>query len=330
MEYRTLGRTNLRVSALGFGCGAVGGLMIRGSRPERERAVARALELGVNFFDTAPLYGDGVSEEHLGEVLDALRPDCVVATKVRLGEAGLVDPAKSVARSLETSLRRLRRDRVDLLQLHDPIRTRRADGQPGADEVLERILPAFETLRHAGKVGFVGMTAIGDTPAIHRVIDAGAVDSAQVPFNLLNPSAGVTISAGFPSQDLDRLLDLTRAQHMGVMVIRVLAGGALSGEAERHPIAVPTVDPIASGPDYATDVGQARALRVLVSEGHAGSLVEAALRFPLGFDAVSTVLLGYSSQEQLEVAAAAMEKGPLSAAALRRAEACWQEMARGR
>ena len=71
MEYRVLGRTNLRVSALGFGCGNVGGLMIRGTRAERERAVARALELGVNFFDTAPLYGDGVSEEHLGEALQA-------------------------------------------------------------------------------------------------------------------------------------------------------------------------------------------------------------------------------------------------------------------
>jgi len=329
MEYRMLGRTNLRVSALGFGCGNVGGLMIRGTRAERERAVARALDLGVNFFDTAPLYGDGVSEEHLGEVLAALRPQCLVATKVRLGEPGLVDPGQAVTRSLETSLRRLRRDRVDLLQLHDPVRMARAGGEPGVPEVLERILPAFEALRRAGKVGFVGMTAIGDTPAVHRVIDAGAVDSAQVPFNLLNPSAGVTVPVGFPGQDLDRLLDLTRAQRMGVVVIRVLAAGALSGEMTRHPIAVPTVDPIASGPDYATDVSHARVLRVLVSEGYAASLVEAALRFPLGFDAVSTVLLGYSSQEHLEFAATAVGKGPLSPAALRRAEACWQEMARG-
>jgi aryl-alcohol dehydrogenase-like predicted oxidoreductase len=234
-----------------------------------------------------------------------------------------------VTRSLETSLRRLRRERVDLLQLHDPVRTARAGGEPGVPEVLERILPAFEALRRAGKIGFVGMTTIGDTPAIHRVVESGAVDSAQVPFNLLNPSAGVTVPRGFPGQDLDRLLDLTRAHRTGVVVIRVLAAGALSGEMARHPIAVPTVDPIASGPDYATDVGHARALRALVDEGHAASLVEAALRFPLGFDAVSTLLLGYSSQEHLEVAAAAVGKGPLSPAGLRRAEACWQEMARG-
>ena len=200
MEYRELGRTNLRVSALGFGCGNVGGLMIRGTRAERERAVARALDLGVNFFDTAPLYGDGVSEEHLGEALQAVKAPCLVATKVRVGPGGLDDPAGTVTRSLETSLRRLRRDRVDLLQLHDPVRVARADGQPGTDEVLERILPAFESLRRAGKIGFVGMTAIGDTPAIHRVLASGAVDSAQVPFNLLNPTAGFAVPPGFPAR----------------------------------------------------------------------------------------------------------------------------------
>jgi aryl-alcohol dehydrogenase-like predicted oxidoreductase len=330
MEYRVLGRTNLRVSVLGFGCGNVGGLMIRGTRAERERAAARALELGVNFFDTAPDYGDGVSEEHLGQVLQALKPQCVVATKVRVGPEGLDDPATAVAQSLETSLRRLRRDRVDLLQLHDPIHAIRDDGYPGAAEVLERILPAFEALQRAGKVGFVGMTAIGETSAVHRVLGSGQVSTAQVCYNLLNPSAGFAVPPGFPAQDYDRLLIQTRAQGLGVVVIRVLAAGALSGELARHPVAVPEVDPISTGPDYATDVGRARALRVLVREGHAATLVEAALRFPLGSDAVSTVLLGYSSLEHLEGAAAAVAKGPLSPAALARLETCWTEMARGR
>jgi aryl-alcohol dehydrogenase-like predicted oxidoreductase len=328
MEYRILGRTNLRVSALGFGCGNVGGLMIRGTPAQRERAVARALELGVNFFDTAPAYGDGVSEEHLGQVLQTLRPQCLVATKVRLGPGGLADPGTTVARSLEASLRRLRRDRVDLLQLHDPVRVTRADGEPAVAEALERILPAFEALRRAGKLGFVGVTAIGDTRALHELLDAGAVDTAQVPFNLLNPSAGIAVPPGFPGHDYDDLLGHTRAQRMGVVVIRVLAAGALSGELARHPVAVPAVDPIASGPDYATDVERARALRVLVQEGHAASLVEAALRFPLSSDAVSTVLLGYSSLEQLETAGAAVAKGPLPPEAYDRLAVCWREMAR--
>ena len=92
--------------------------------------MGRALELGVNFFDTAPAYGDGVSEEHLGETLEALGARCLVATKVRLGAEGLADPAAAVTRSLETSLRRLRRDRVDLLQLHDPVRVAREAADP--------------------------------------------------------------------------------------------------------------------------------------------------------------------------------------------------------
>jgi aryl-alcohol dehydrogenase-like predicted oxidoreductase len=330
MEYRALGRTGLRVSALGFGCGNVGGLMVRGTPAERERAVARALELGVNFFDTAPAYGDGVSEEHLGQVLRALKPQCIVATKVRVGPGGLDDPAGSVTRSLETSLRRLGRDRVDLLQLHDPIHVVREGGYPGAAEALERILPAFEALRRAGKVGFVGMTAIGETPAVHRVLGSGQVSTAQVCFNLLNPSPGFAVPPGFPAQDFNRLLTLTRAQGIGVIVIRVLAGGALSGELGRHPIAVPSVEPISTGPDYATDVARARALRGLVDEGHVGSLVEAALRFPLGSDAVSTILLGYSSLEHLEAAAAWVAKGPLPPAAFARLAAGWAEMARAR
>jgi L-galactose dehydrogenase/L-glyceraldehyde 3-phosphate reductase len=328
MDYRVLGRTGLRVSALGFGCGNVGGLMVRGTSAERERAVARALELGVNFFDTAPAYGDGLSEQHLGQALEALQARCLVATKVRLGPDGLGDPAGAVTRSLETSLRRLRRDRVDLLQLHDPVRAMRAGGEPGAAEVLERILPAFEALRRAGKVGFVGITALGDTPALHRVLASGGVDSAQVCFNLLNPSAGFAVPRGFPAQDFDRLLTRARAHGVGVVVIRVLAAGALSGELVRHPIAAPAVDPIASGLDYASDVGRTQALRALVREGHAASLVEAALRFPLGSDAVSTVLLGYSSLDHLEAAAAAVAKGPLSREAFDRLAGCWGDMAR--
>jgi aryl-alcohol dehydrogenase-like predicted oxidoreductase len=116
---------------------------------------------------------------------------------------------------------------------------------------------------------------------------------------------------------------------MGVIAIRVLAAGALSGALERHPVAVPTVAPIASGPDYATDVQRARKLSALVEEGHVGDLVEASLRFALGTEGVSTVLLGYSSLEHLEGAAAAVAKGPLPRAALDRLAALWTSLARG-
>ncbi len=92
MERRQLGKTGLEVSVLSFGCGAVGGLMTRGEPADQERAVARALELGINYFDSAALYGNGKSEENLGRVLAKLKPKVVVATKVRVmaGERGRI------------------------------------------------------------------------------------------------------------------------------------------------------------------------------------------------------------------------------------------------
>ena len=87
MEMRAFGRTGLQVSILGFGCGAVGGLMVRGTPADQERAVARALEAGVNYFDTAAMYGNGESEKNLGRVLAKLKPNVVVGTKVRIPSA---------------------------------------------------------------------------------------------------------------------------------------------------------------------------------------------------------------------------------------------------
>jgi len=327
VEYRTLGRTGLSVSALGFGCGNVGGLMVRGSRADRERAVARAMELGINYFDTAAQYGDGLSEQHLGETLAALKASVYVGTKFRLDAGDLRDVRGAVSRHLETSLRRMGRDQVDLYQLHNLVKRERDGNRAAARDVLQEVVPALEDLRRQGKLRFFGITALGDTGAVHEVIDARALDTAQVCFNLLNPSAAHALPAGFPGQDFGRLLDRCRAAGVGAIGIRVLAGGALSGGAERHPVAVPEVEPIASGPDYATDVRHAQALRVLVAEGHAGSLVEASLRFAISSDAMSTVLLGYSDLEHLEYAAASVARGPLPPAALARLATAWRELA---
>jgi aryl-alcohol dehydrogenase-like predicted oxidoreductase len=131
------------------------------------------------------------------------------------------------------------------------------------------------------------------------------------------------VPAGHPAQDYDRLLMLARDQGVGTIGIRVLAGGALSGQAARHPTAIQSVTPIASGPDYATDVARARALEPLVAQSHAGSLVEAALRFAITGEAMSTVLIGCSDLAQLELAAAAVNKGPLSAEALATLRQIW-------
>ena len=326
MQRRMLGRTGVEVAVLGFGCGAVGGLMVRGTPADQERAVARALELGINYFDTAPIYGDGESEKNLGRVLRSLMPDVVVGTKVRLSPDEMRRIGPSIAASLDASLGRLGLERVDLLQLHNPISEDGAGRTIAASAVLGEVVPALDALRRQGKIRFLGITALGDTPALHRVIDARVLDTAQVCFNLLNPSAAVTVPPGYPAQDFGQLLARTRAAGMGTIGISVLAGGALSGVEERHPLGIPSVEPIASGPDYAADVGRARRLDALVREGHAESLVEAGIRFALSSEGISTVLVGYSTLDHLETAARAMNKGGLSPAALDRLAELWRSV----
>jgi aryl-alcohol dehydrogenase-like predicted oxidoreductase len=316
MERRTLGRTGLEVSLLTFGCGAVGGLMTKG-RPEDQRtAVVRALEAGVNIFDTAPLYGNGASEKNLGRILAELRPDIVLATKVRIAPHDKADIAAAITASLDRSLARLGRDHVDLFQLHNTL-TAAGEGEDlTPDLVLAEVVPAFERERRAGRVRFIGMTAIGETDALHRVVGAGVFDTAQIVYNLLNPSAGAPVPAGYPGQDYASLLGLARAADMGTIVIRALAGGALSGSEARHPLSMPVVAPIGSGADYATDVARARAMAPVAAAATGGSLVELAIRYVASHADVSTFEVGMATVAEFEGAAAAAGNGPLTDDAL--------------
>ncbi len=316
MEKRTLGRTGLGVSLLGFGCGAVGGLMVRGDRSDQERAVARALELGINYFDTAAMYGNGESERNLGRVIKSLKPDIFVGTKVRVPDGERGRAAAAVAASLEASLDRLQLDRVDLFQLHNHVTEDGSDSGFTPEVVLGEIVPAFERLRSQGKIRFFGITAVGDTSALHRVVDARALDTAQVSYNMLNPSAGAVVPPGYPAHDYGNLLAHAKAANMGAINIRVLAAGAVSGTEARHPLGSPSVEPIGSGGSYRTDVDRAKRIEPLIRNGHAESLVDAALRFAIANDAISTVLVGFSTLDQLEYAASTINKGPLSRAAL--------------
>jgi len=114
------------------------------------------------------------------------------------------------------------------------------------------------------------------------------------------------------------LLDKAKAADMGTIIIRALAGGALSGTAERHPLAMQMVDPIGSAPDFTADVARAKELQPLVREAGASSLAELAERFVISHPAVSTMLVGYSTLDQLEAAIAAVNKGPLPEAISKR------------
>ena len=324
MDYRPLGSTGIRVSEIGFGCGNVGGLMIRGEHGDQVKAAARAIELGINYFDTAPSYGDGQSEINLGQVLKELSADVYVGTKFRVTthEPGRI--RGNVIASVEESLARLQREQVDLIQMHNHVASMAAeDGSVTPEEALGEAVDALRELREQGKVRFWGMTAVGETAALHRVIASATLHTVQSVYNLVNPSAGSSVPPGFDMPDYGNLIERASANGMGVLVIRVLAAGALTGEAARHPVAVPSVAPIGSGQDYGHDLARSGDFRFLRREGYVDNLVEASLRFALGNAGVSSVLVGYSSLEHLEQAVEFAARGPLPPEAMGRLPQVW-------
>ena len=319
IETRGFGPDDTQISVLGFGCGAVGGLMVRGSQSDQECAIARALDVGINYFDTAVRYGDGASERNLGSMLKKLgATNALIGTKVGLRPGEINSIAAAVTASLDASLRRLQRDDVDIFHLHNAITLAGGGDSLSVRQVLEEVVPAFQALRAAGKTRLLGLTAIGETAALRQVIDSGLFGSAQVPYNMLNPSAGSALPADYPAQDYGLLFENTRRARVGVVGIRVLAGGALSGISDRHPIASPAPDPIGSALSYQTDLRRAAHLMPLVTEGFADTLSEAAIRFAIATPAMGTILVGMASVDEFEAALAAVLKGPLPAAAIER------------
>jgi aryl-alcohol dehydrogenase-like predicted oxidoreductase len=324
MEERLLGRTGLRVSAIGFGCGPTAGLMINGTPAQRREAVARALALGIAYFDTAPIYGDTVSEANLGRALRGLDARPVVATKVALQPEELADIPAAVTRSVEASLQRLGVERVDVLQLHNRVAARRAprpDVGVGAllavEDVLgpRGVLETFRRLRDQGRARVLGCCAFGGEPAaVAAVIDSGGFDAVLVHYNILNPTAAMPAPSGFRGRDYGQVMDRAARRGMGVIVLRALEAGVLTGQVERHPLSGGA--PLTSPEDRA-NLARAEALRFLV-EGGAQTMAQAAIRFALSRPEVSTVLVGFSDVSHMEEAAAAAAVGPLPGDALAR------------
>jgi aryl-alcohol dehydrogenase-like predicted oxidoreductase len=320
METRRLGRTGLDVSLLTFGCGAVGGLMTKGEARDQDRAVAWARDHGINHFDTAPLYGDGASETNLGRALGKRRDDVIVSTKVRIRAADRADLGSAVQRSIEASLKRLGQDRVDIFQLHNTVAPASAGETVTVRDVLDGVLAVFDKLRAQGKTRYLGFTANGETSALHQLVRSAGFDTAQIFYNVLTPSAGESVPDRYPGQDYANLLHVAREHGVGSIGVRVLAGGALSGRAQRHPLGVQVVPPIGSGRDYATDVARAKRFEPIVAAGHAAGLPELAIRYVISNPSLSTTEIGIATLEELQQAVAAVEKGPLPPAALAQIE----------
>ena len=173
MIYRTLGRTGLQVSAIGFGASPLGNEFGASDSAEGRRAVDAAVDAGITYFDVAPYYGRTLAEERLGEFLVGHRHQVVLATKAGRYDKELPDgfdfSAGRIARSVDESLRRLRTDYIDVYQLHDIEFGHR-------EQILDETLPAMARLKAAGKIRWVGITGyplqmLHDVAAASEVVD---------------------------------------------------------------------------------------------------------------------------------------------------------------
>jgi L-galactose dehydrogenase/L-glyceraldehyde 3-phosphate reductase len=316
MKYRELGKTGVQISEIVYGAGAVGGLLIREDPETRLEAVRRALDYGINWFDTAPAYGNGQSERNLGSALKELGANPHVSTKVGIRREHLADIPGEVQHSLEASLRRLQRDSVDMIILHSSIGLDRgAAGLLSIEDVLGKkgVVDGFERVREQGLVRFLGFSAGGDAEALHHVIDSGQFDTAQVFHSVINPSAGRLVPEDFPGENYRDLIGRAAREGVGVLNIRVLAAGAVVG---------PETDAI-HGRDATPGVGFEQALVHAAKVRDAlndeeGTIVQKAIRFALANPGVSGVLVGFGKLEHIGEAVGAVEIGPLPDSALRR------------
>ena len=294
--------------------------MVQGSPADQEAAVALCADLGISYFDTAPYYGNGRSEENLGRALSRSKSNPLVGTKVMVPTAKDANIPQAIRSSVELSLERLGIDRIELLQVHNGISSNPAGNGLRPETVLEEIVPALKSLQTAGKVRFIGMSGLGETASIARLIGSGEFDTAQLVLNLLNPSAALPAGSMHEAQDYEGMLTSAERKGMGTIGIRALAGGALIGTTDRHPVAMAKVDPIGSGTTYIEDVDKARLFMPLVKEGLADSLLDLAVRYSISFE-LSTVVLGFSSLEHVKAASKSVEHGPLSSEVLSRIDA---------
>ncbi len=323
MKYRTLGRTGIQVSEIGYGCGAVGGLMVRGDRTEMLDAVKLAIDSGITYFDTARLYGNGVSETNIGWALKELNADIVLGTKVKLEVSDMADIESAVVQHVEGSLQRMGRNSVDLVSLHHPVGPARDGDRLLTAEDVDAAARGFATLMQQGKTRFWGMNAVGDTDTIHQCMDSAKPFGMQAAYNLLNPSGSSAVPSGYPFQDYRQHIKKAADAGIGVFAIRVLAGGALSGISDRHENASPPPAPMGSSGTYQEDLDRSSAFRFLVDDGYVSSLIEAAIRFSLNNEHISTSLIGIANIGQLQQAIEYGNKGPLPAEAIEKLESVW-------
>lgn len=304
MKYRVLGRTGLKVSEIGFGAWAIGESWW-GTQPERDSidALHRAIDLGVNFIDTAAGYGDGRSERIIASVLKDRREEVVVATKTPPDtgpwppspycdhEARYSEPY--IRQNVEERLRNLNTDCIDILQLHTWTRAWNADPQP---------LEILRKLQSEGKIRFIGIsTPEHDQNSLIDLMRGGYLDTVQVIYNI------------FEQEPAAQFLPEAERNGVGVIVRVAFDEGILTGKYNESTV-FPEGDfrsRYFAGDRLERAVRRVEEIRKEI-RGSGFSLPEAALKFTLAHQAVSTVIPGIRNTGQAEKNAAVSELPGLS------------------
>ncbi len=307
LHRRPFGKTGIEIPALAFGAGPVSALMVGDCRDRQRAVVQHALERGINWFDTAAGYGAGESERNLGRALNELgsASQVHVASKVRLTDDNLRDIRGAVRRSLEASLELLRLPQLTLLQLHNSITPERNDEPTSItpNDVLRDggVLDALEDLRNEGLVLHLGLTGLGDPASLVEVIGSQRFAAMQTPYHLLNPSAGCDVATTAGDANYGNIIAACARAGMGVLAIRVLAGGALADNPpSEHTLKTPFF-PLAL---YERDREKARRLQQAI--GAARQLPAEAIRFALAHPHLHSAIIGFASAGQIDDAIEAL------------------------
>lgn len=310
MRRRRFGNTGLEISEVVFGGGAVGGILIDADDDTRRAAIRIAIDGGINWIDTAAAYGSGRSEEAIGWLLQELdeteRP--YISTKTAFDrEAG--DFPGQAERAITDSLQRLQQSSVDLYQVHNRI-TSTAGVLPNAltpEDMLrsDGVADAMDRLVSKGLASHIGFTATGEASAIHEVMKSGRFESAQIYYNLLNPSAGREAPEGWSAYDQQNIIGAAADNGIAVMVIRVFAAGIIATD-----VRTGKEGGVIIGNSIDDDDMRMRAVIALLKPEH-GERAQVALRYALRNQGVSGVVVGMARLEHLRLAIGAAEMGPL-------------------
>lgn len=317
MKYRSLGRTGFEIASVGFGAWAIGGSWGPVADEASLGALGRALELGVNFFDTADVYGEGHSERLLARLKRERTEPFYIATKVGRGTNQHIPTSytrENLTSYVERSLRNLETEALDLLQLHCP---------PTDVYYMPEVFDVLDDLTRAGKLRFYGVSVERVEEGL-KALEYPNVQSIQVVYNI------------FRQRPAELLFEQAARRQVGIIARLPLSSGLLTGKFRpdtefapddhrsfnRHGAAFDRGETF-SGVDYALALQVVEKLRPVVAPGH--TLAQLAIAWILQNPIVTTTIPGARKPEQVEQNAAAASYPHLSAQTLEQISAIYSE-----